>query len=155
MKITKKEFDSLYTKTITKYNYDQIIQKINDRFSEILIDLYKQKSPKKLGWYDYGNQTSETDGYFDPKEYKESIGIIAEYAIVEPFEYGIPTRWLWEDYHQEMIDMIEKEKQDLISQKEKQKLNRQQNKERKQKLIESIKGKLSKEELKVITFKKI
>ena len=53
MKITKEEFDSLYSNNITKKNYDIIISKIDERFSEIIRKIIPNLNRK--GWYDYGN----------------------------------------------------------------------------------------------------
>ena len=80
MKITKEQFESLYSDKITKKEYDHIISLITDRFSEICKKIIKHHNDM---WFDYGNcdyYSENSGGYFDPKEYKNFIEIGGEWV---------------------------------------------------------------------------
>ena len=156
-KITKEEFLSLYNPKITKHRYDVIIDKINDRFSEIVLTMIPNVTKK--GWFDYGNCGYDGDGYagrFDPSEYKEEIIVGGEYCFLpEPYgcDNSFPTRWLWEDFE----DEFNKEVTKFLSDKERKKLESKQKREalkiKKAAIWESVKQKITKEELKYICLK--
>jgi hypothetical protein len=154
MKITKKEFDSLYSDDITKKEYDRIINKIDNRFSEIMMTLLP--NPTK-GWFDYGNcnyDSEESGGYFDPHWYKEEIEIGGECSYLpDPFGEYIPTRWLWEDFQVEFAKEKAGHRKALEIAKTKKKKAAEKLKLKKEKLRKSIEKKLTKEELKAIKFK--
>lgn len=160
MKISKEQFDKLYSDNVLKWEYDEIIESIDQRFREV-VSLVN----KKLGWFVYGNydDDSETDnGYFDVESNKEFIPVGGEGNFPEPFCFSdegigfIYTRWLWmddndilEEYKAEVEEAkLEKEKEKQI---EKQK--RQDKKAKKEEMKKIISSKLSKEELKYIKFK--
>ena len=156
MKITKREFDSLYSDDITKKEYDRIIDKIDSRFSEIVLTL--KPDLRKKGWYDYGNcsyDSEESGGYFDTQWYKDEIEIGGEYAYLpDPYGEYIPTRWLWEDgFEVEFSKEVAGHKKALELKKKKAKETAQKRKLEKVKLRKSIEKKLTKEELKIIKFK--
>src|SRR6185295_14907449 len=105
MKITKEKFDRIYDENISKKEYDQIIEEIDERFFEITRAISK-KNPEM--WIDYSNcnygHDDCSDGRFDPEDYKEFIYIGGEFVnIPKPYGYdnSFPTRWLWEDFEQE------------------------------------------------------
>ena len=111
MKITKQEFDELYTDTISKKRYDEIIRKITGRFSEIVTTLLPHVN-KGGDWFDYGNcsyQDEDSNGDFDPEEYKEYIKFGGQCSqLSEPFGYEFPTRWLWEDFVEEYKECVQR-----------------------------------------------
>ena len=154
MKITKKEFNSLYSDDITKKEYDNIIVKIDRRFSEIMIALLS--NPTK-GWFDYGNcsyDSEESGGFFDPKRYEEGISIGGEYSeLPEPFLDEFPTRWLWEDFQVEFTKEVTEHRKVLRLARTKRKESSEKLKLKKAKFRKSIEKKLTKEELKAIRFK--
>jgi hypothetical protein len=156
-KITKKEFDSLYDSNITHKQYNKILEKIDKRFQEIVLTMIP--GVRKKGWYDYGNCSYEgenSNGSFDPDEYKDEISVGGEFALLpEPYrcDNSFPTRWLWEDFEEEFNDTVlkyklEEEKESLI-----QKQNREALKLKKTMIWESVKQKLTKEELKYVCLK--
>jgi hypothetical protein len=155
MKITKKEFDSLYSDNITKKEFDRIISKIDNRFSEIVLTL--KPSLRTKGWFDYENcnyDSEESGGYFDLDWCKEVIEVGGEYSeLPEPFSCGFPTRWLWEDFEVEFAKEVAGHKKALELSKTKKKQTAEKLKIKKAKLRKSIERKLTKEELKVIKFK--
>jgi hypothetical protein len=153
MKITKEEFDKLYSDDITKKEYNGTINKINDRFLEIITTLV----PDIKGWFDYGNCSYDSDisdGRFDINAYKETIYLGGEgYELPEPFIDYIPTKWLWEDFKSEFKKEVADYKEKIKIQKERAKKTAQARKEKRKILKVSIRKKLTKEELKVIKFK--
>lgn len=158
-KLTKEEFDSLYDKNITVYKYDEIISKIDERFEYIcdkfLIKNYKNgNSP----WYDYSNidiTRYDSEGYFDTAGYKEKIFIRGE-NIDYPDGYykSFPTRWLWEDFEEELKETIDKAKKKEQKEKQKRKTYVEERKKKIEILKESIRQKLTPEEFKILKFKK-
>lgn len=151
-KITKQEFEKLYSKDISKRNYDAIIEKINQRFSKI-VGVIKCNDK----WFDYDNcsyDSDESGGYFDPERYKENIGVGGYVKIESPYEEGFPTRWLWEDFEDEFNTEVEKFKKRQTKKQLDDKAKREQRKQKLLSLQESIKSKLTPEELKAINFKK-
>lgn len=163
--ITKENIDSLLSDDITKKEYDRLIELINQRVDEIWKYILKV-SNRKFGWYsfsndhEYDNGNGSDGGYFDPKEDSEYITLIGDFnsfrGISEFYDYhnGFPTELLWKTDWKEIIDhetseAIRKDEEKKILEKSKI----LEKKERKEKLIESIKNKLTKEELSVIKFK--
>lgn len=166
MKITKEQFNRIYSKNVSKRDFDNIISKIDERFAEIC-GLILLKNPKR--WFDYANCTYDSEnsnGYFDPEEYKLEIPIGGEYAnLPEPFqsypdedrdsclENCFPTRWLWEDFEEEFKTRVDKYKLKILKDKEVAKNKRQELKNRKLEAKGAIRSKLSKEELKYVKFR--
>lgn len=151
-KITKEQFDSLASETITKKDYDAIISAINLRVYEIM-RLCRSSS----GWTDYDTEDEDNDrgGYFDVSRYKDYITLNGSYFHdwFAAMDYSFPTRWLWEDYEQE----LEKIKADYAEkariEQERKEREKKANEESRKALIESIKAKLTPEELTIVMFK--
>ena len=151
-KIKKGEFDNLYSKDITKKEYDRVINKIDVRFSEIMTTLVP--SLKEHGWFDYDNNLKDREGYFDTSGYKIKIDVGGEgFELPEPFGVSIPTRWLWEDYKEEFKSEVIQYEELKNKLKEHNKMYRDKLKAKRKLLKESIKSKLTKAELNIIKFK--
>lgn len=154
-KITKEEFDLLYDENVTKKAYDAIIVKIDKRFMEICLKLLKL-TPSKA-WYDYGNCNYDAEGstgFFDPKEFKEEIIVGGEwFEMPAGFDNSFPTRWLWEDFKTEAKEITAKYLAAEKIEKEKAAEKKQNLSKKKKALVESIKGKLTAAELKIVEFK--
>lgn len=152
--ITKEQFDRLYDENITVKEQKDILTLIDKRFSDLFIIVLKVKGDG--AWFDYSNGYGEVDGEFDPKRYQTSIDFDGgNLKIKEPYEYEIPTRWLWtpdaeviEEYNRE----TQKYKNEELAKKEKAKQKREELKIKKAEMKEIIKAKLTKEELKFIKF---
>lgn len=148
--ITEKEFKSLFDDTITKKEYDEIIRKIDNRFSEICQELFCKNNKS---WYDYdtGGYEENNEGRFIPEIYKEEIFIIGENIEPPPgLDYGFPTSWLWNmDYKNEVKQI----KESYLESEKKKKKQKQIRLEKINLLKNSIKNKLTEEELKIIKFK--
>lgn len=150
--ITEKQFNSLYSNTITKKRYDTIIELINQRVDEIC----KKFLSSNGGWYDYDNRYDETDGFFDPEMYKAYISFDGTRKPPVGWEMEFPTRWLWTadgEWEKEMLQVSQSYKQNLEIAAQKSKDRREKLKTSKQTLIASIKSKLTPEELKIVKFK--
>jgi hypothetical protein len=153
--ITKKDFESLYDPKITLRKYNEVVSKIGERFSEIVLTIIPGVTKK--GWFDYGNcgyESGESGGEFDLDEYKEEITVGGDYAFL-PRPYGdnnsFPTRWLWEeDFKKEFDREVSKHQSDEEQKKLTLKQKREALKEKKLKIWESVKQKLTKEELKYV-----
>ncbi len=159
MKITKTEFNMLYDENITKKRYEEIILKINNRFNYIC-SKFIIKTNRHQSWYDYSNTGQshmdfETDGYFDPHMYTESIAIEGEDIEFPPgYDNQIPTRWLWEDFEDELKQTIIKHKKEEQKKKNQQKKRHKAHEKERVILEQGIRKKLTPEELKIIRFKK-
>lgn len=158
MKITKEEFDKLYSDDIRKKEYDAIIVKINDRFSEIVKTLLPDRD--RRAWFDYGNCGYEGGfvGYFDIQDYKENIQVGGEYiSLPPPYINGgnkFPTRWLWEDgfkeeFYKEVIAYKTEAKVKKVIEKQKREAKEKKNKE----MEKIIRSKLTDEELRYVGLK--
>jgi len=155
MKITKEQFDKLYDTDISKREYDNIIGQIDSRFYEIVTSLVGKKNKQ---WFDYGNcdyDSEDSNGYFDPEEYREYITVGGENCrLSDPYRDGFPTRWLWEESFKLEFDRdVLIHETELEIEKNKEKSKREELKIRKLKFREVITAKLSKEELRYIQFK--
>jgi len=173
MKITKAEFDKLYSPDITKREYDEIVDRIDNRFFEIVKIMIPRMNRK--GWLDYGNcdyDSEDSNGKFDLYDYKTEIPVGGNYSILpKPYEYGsgepngwmensFPTRWLWEDFEPEFRQAVAKEKREELRAKELAKQKKELSKlkqvefnKNKAEMRKSITSKLTPEELKYISFK--
>lgn len=149
--ITKEEFDKLYDEKISKKEYDSIIEKIDDRFSEIMNSIRS----REYGWYDYDNENGENcPGHFDLVKYKKEIFFTGNVEVSRPFESCFPTKWLWdEDFRREFIEGVSVWRGLCLRDVEEAKKKEQLEKEIKQKMKKQITAKLTKEELKFIKFK--
>lgn len=147
--ITKKEVESLLNPNITVKRYHEIITKIDTKFDEICAKLLVKISPSR-SWYDYDTVNYDAEnpiGFFDPVCYKEFIFIDGEHIYSKTDDMKFPTKWLWEKNW-------EKELEKNIEQFHNKKYGKiKKNIEYKNKLVKSIKNKLTKEELKLILFK--
>ena len=156
MKITKEEYYKLFTPDITKLRYDEIINKIDKRFAEIVLVI--AKIDRLRGWFDYGNcdyDSEESGGWFDPEKYKFNIDVGGRgVKMPKPFDNcSFPTRWLWEDFEDEFKQAVYDAKMQDKQKKSEAAAAREDLKNRKAKMKEIITAKLTKEELKYITFK--
>lgn len=142
--ITKEQFLKLKDPNITKGEYNSIINSIADRFTGIMWDICSS-----LGWWDYRNEVFYPENY----DVDDDITLDGEYSIPEPYDNGIPIRWLWEDYREEFDkNVLEYENEKKLA-KQKAKEKREKLKAKKQEMKQIISQKLTKEELKYIKFK--
>lgn len=149
--ITKEEFDRIYDPNITKRDYDELKTKIENRVSEVVIHLFGK------AWYDFANNWEGNDGFFDENEYAEYIEVITPENLPAPYADDIPTRWLWTEDNvilSEMASAIRDAKIEKEKEKAKAKAYRENRKAHLKQMADIIRTKLTKDELKCITFKK-
>ncbi len=161
--ITKEQFDQLYSPDIKKSDYDKIMSLIDDRFFEIVRLVFDDY----FKWFDYDNLNYNAEGqsgYFDQDRYRENIRIEGAKGnkIPEPYCYTddgnafIPTRWLWtsdKEILKEFRTEVQKYKEKNLLDKAKAKQKREELKEKKKLMKSIISSKLTKDELKYISFK--
>lgn len=149
---------------VTKREYDAIIVEIGERVDYVWRELMKI-SRRKLKWYSFQNDRYSGDGdgsdggYFDPAIDDEFIELNGDYAMRDidgDFENGFPTRFLWTEndvWKQEVLNHIVQNEAKIKAAEKTKKKNAELSKVARTKAIESIKSKLTKEELKYISFK--
>lgn len=118
-----------------------------------------------LSWWDYnnGDSESEADGHFDPKIYVDKVGIEGQYQgksdnnmlFDDYFSDGLPMEVLYLDI-EEKVNKDLKDLHESIELTKKEDLEKAKQKEQKDKdfkaLVESIRSKLTPEELKIVKF---
>jgi len=149
---------------VTKREYDAIIEEIGDRVDYIWRTLLKI-SNRKLSWYAFQNDNYVDDGNgsdggcFDPEIDIEFIELYGDYEARDKdgdFETGFPTRFLWTDndvWKQEVLNHISENQRKEDEQKRLEHQKKNDSNAARDKVIASIKSKLTKEELKYVTFK--
>lgn len=137
-------------------------EKITDRANYVI-----RKSAElfggKIEWWDWTNGAGETDGHFNPDWLKDDYisvdgdtkgGNCEWVAILKNGEWELrlvfPTRWLWEDFEQELTDGIKKYKEQKLHKIEMEKKKKIARDSEKKKLLEAAKSKLTKEERKAL-----
>lgn len=150
---------------ISKREYEAIVECVNDRVNHIWRTLLKT-SGRKIEWWAFQNDVSlgdgdgSTGGEYDPATDSEFIELIGEWdANLErdgDFAVGFPTRFLWTEdivWQAEVINRTKDNVKKIKQERKKAKSRREALKKERQAAIASIKKKLTKEELKHISFK--
>lgn len=113
-----------------------------------------------LSWWDYdnGDSESEVDGYFDPKIYVDKVKIEGHYyrdskskngmIFDDYFSNGIPLEVLYCDAKEKILNDIKEVHKRLDAEK----LLKEQKDKNFKALVESIRSKLTPEELKIVKF---
>lgn len=115
-----------------------------------------------LSWWNYnnGDSESEADGHFDPKIYVDKVGIEGQYQgksdnnmlFDDYFSDGLPMEVLYLDV-EEKVNKDLKDLHESIELKKKEELKEAKQKDKDFKaLVESIRSKLTPEELKIVKF---
>ena len=137
-------------------------QKIVDR-SNYIIRKTAELFGGKIDWWDWSNGAGEVDGHFDIDWLNDDYISVAGdtkggncewVAILKNEEWELRltflTRWIWEDFEQELTDGIKKYKEQKLHKIEMEKKKKIAREENKKKLKESAKSKLTKEERKAL-----
>ena len=154
MSITKAEFNSLSSDSITKKEYDRIIDTIDDDVDAIIRKIWRDHNGR--GWWAYANcdyDSEDGDSEFDPKRYKETIELGGEYYdFPAPYDdKEIPTRWLWEDdWYKEFEKEVAKTKIENIAKNIADKEKAKEKQEYRKNMMAQIKKKLTVEEVKFL-----
>lgn len=164
MKLTKEEVESIYDENVSKKTYDSVIKKIDERFGEV-IKLVIPTINRNGGWFDYANCSYRDEGqsgHFDTGSYRDEIYVGGNCRFPQPYNDSgigcgyIPTRWLWtddEEIKKEFTKETEVYKKEVEKKKVYNKAKRIETIKKNLQLEESIRSKLTKEELKFINFK--
>jgi len=168
-KITKDFYNETLDKEKELYKNVEVLEK---RLDYILTTFFHQWDINLNTWYfedakegEVGNILQnmnsdsvyyihiETNSKHDKKFHNEEIVIIDKFGKELYWENEIPTRWLFEDFEQEVIDGKAKMEEKNRKSKEKREKVLASRKANAKKIMENIKGKLSKEELKILGVK--
>lgn len=152
MKIPKADFDKLTSDSITKKEYDKLVESIHSRVNEIVMVMCNGK----YKWYDFANEDGEgKPGWFDPIWYKKEVELTGSFTFPAPYDNPpyFPTRWIYEDFEDEFKKTVEENGELIRKQKAEEKAKREARKIKKLEMMKIIKSKLSKEELRYIKFK--
>lgn len=141
--LTKEIVFKLLDENITVKESNDIKLKIDSKFTEICNVFFIKHYQDS--WFDYYEENG-----FQIHDCLENISVTGEF-ISPPtgYDFKIPTKWLWtsiEDIKKE----IKETENNLKTKKQNDKIKRKEIKEKNLKIIETIKSKLTPEELKLI-----
>ena len=158
----KELIESLSNPDISKKEYDSAVETIEERVDNVWRHICRLAGIK-LDWWAFQNDASfghgdgSTGGFFNPETDLEFIEIVGERGSSRwpNFEYedGFPTEFLWSNYEPVVLGHIEECKRKAGEEVDKKKSAAVELKNRKDALKEKLKNILSKEELKLISFK--
>jgi hypothetical protein len=158
------------TEAIGAYNlYTKYVSTITDRVNYVIREIASIFGGK-IKWWDWGNGGGEVDGHFEPDMVDgESIQLSGETdgkdwewvallkdekgKFTEEWEFHgleFPARFLYEDFEEELKEGIKKYKEQEVKKKEIEKQKRLTRVKNKEKLLESVKTKLTPEERKAL-----
>jgi hypothetical protein len=165
------KMDAVSTEIVDKWKELQeeaaeLEQRMQARIGYIL-KFFFEAAGSKLDWWRFGSYEEEKPMYGQVgKDYisgiyaeskgsypsEESLTFIDKNGKEELFllDWGIPTRWLYEDFEQEVVDGLKKYKDVVAQRKAKEFERRTKNKQEKEKLVAEAKAKLTKEERKLL-----
>jgi len=159
--LPQEELDYMLKETsfeAVKYKYPESLRHLEDRLTYI-VDFIARKVGSTFSWYDFDNFEENRSGYFSPVKYKEKIGIHIKFDHPPKYESSIfteiPLTYLTAKMEKDVAYQIEKAIEDHFIQQEHAKEYKKTAHIRNNKLIESIKSKLTDEELAIIQFKKV
>lgn len=158
----------LLTATREAYNkYTALEDQITGRMDYIINTVLALYGSKLHYWYFYGAGEGEIgpmlnhiddesfrviiDYYTRPQKFDiTSVVIIMKDGSEWGFEDGFPTRWLFENFEQELIEGKKKYENEVVAKAEARKAKQKLQAEKKKNLIKSAKSKLSREELRAL-----
>lgn len=156
-KFTDKEFNELFSSDISVKHQKELVRKAENRFAYIIPALYKILE-REVSWFDYDNGHGETDGYFDPVAYSQEIDYEGNFGAphkntynFDKYDYSIPISWLKDNFEESVKNEYDKFQSDMIDKKNYEKKRKEEAietaKEKAKLMEESIKSKLTPEEL--------
>jgi hypothetical protein len=163
--IAKERVNKLCDYNISKREYDEIIDEINNRVSKIWREICKI-SKRRVKWHAFRNDVEldngngSTGGSFDPRADAVFIELGGDYDYDYDrdgdYAHGFYTRFLWTEddvWQKEVINHIESNKRKIEIKKQKKKQKELAEKEERDRVVAIIKSKLTKEEIKYVQFK--
>lgn len=138
--------------------FSNIEKQIGERLNYFMYKAAEIAGVDLLWWdYDNGDSESEIDGYFDPKIYVDKVKIEGRYYDIKSkngmifdnyFSNGIPLEVLYIDVEEKVLNDLKALHKTLADEKS---LKEQKDNNFKA-LVESIRSKLTPEELKIVKF---
>jgi hypothetical protein len=134
---------------------------ISARIDYILNFIYNAFGSKLSNWYFQGASENQ-DGFFEPHMFSEEFYVYKEPSLPNDgcfickddvewgLEEGIPSRWLFEDFEDELTSGIERLKKHNADKKVQAAKKALAKAEEEKKLVDSIKNKLTPAELKAL-----
>ena len=155
-KIDKKEFDLLYDKHTSKEDYDKLIEKVTVRVDYIWREICKIQG-RDIDWYDFdnGSDASDFDAKFDENDYAEKVDLYGKFERFDDngsFATSFPTRFIWEDFEDEVKKIFEKEEKGRLEKECQENNLRKEKMKRFLEFRKSVESKLNQEELSIINF---
>lgn len=137
---------------------------LNERFKYI-IEKIAELTGRSVAWFDYGNNNYDKEygdsnsGFFDTDQYHTNVSYIGEFFVekkqaylLQKYDNEFPTKWFYQNFENtlenEIAEFIIEENNKTIQKT----TNKNKAKEDLQKVQESIRKKLTKEELSYISF---
>lgn len=141
-----------------KYKYPEALEHLEKRLNYI-VEFIANKVGDSFAWYDFENFSERRDGYFSPAKCQDGVGIHIKFdrepKYTSPLFTKIPLSYFTSAMEKEVAYEIEKAIEDDIIQRRRAVEYKKTEHIRVNKLIESIKSKLSPEELAIVQFKKV
>jgi hypothetical protein len=162
-KMDKQVVDKFLDGSLTVKESDKIKEDIVDRCNYIVRSIWQlQGYGKVFGWWDFANEGGKDgpSGYFDRYSYREIISTTGEVERHHEWPYdmlyndGFPTKWLWEDFEDALVQEATKFKEDEKKKKETEKQKRVEREAKKKELIASALTKLTPEEARAMGYRK-
>ena len=155
-KLDKAEFDLVYDENISRLSYEKLREKVISRIGYIWNKILEIQGRKLSDWYDFDNGDRGNAGEFDENRYSEEVTFYGQFESLKyesSFSHGFPTRFLWEDFEDEVMETDKREKGEDEQRRVNAKLKMESRKKRLLELRKVIESKLTKEELSAINFK--
>jgi len=154
-KLDKALMDKVFNGSLTVKEFSAIEEKIDNRFFYVLKKIMEIQGVN-VKWVDYANEGGKdgSQGYFDPVWYREAIDFTGEfeglYSKDKCYLESFPTRFLWEDFEEQVTKEYKDHKNQIEQKKIDDKKKRIERKEQKERLIKSAFSKLTPEECRAL-----
>ena len=153
-KMDKAVFMSVFDDGVSVKRNNEVLMMIQERFQYIMETLFRIQGAK-LEWYDFDNEGGEGNpGEFDQYRYRYDTHFTGEWSIPskaitipELDDYAFPNKWYYEDFEQSVVDKLKSLKEERERKEEERKKRQEESKKREAVLLDSIKKKLSPEEI--------
>jgi len=161
-KLDKDLMDKLFDGSITIKQANELNGKIIDRCNYIvrtIVNIWGKWDDRS--WWDFDNEGGNdgSKGYFDPVRYRNEVEFTGEwYGSCELNYYGngkvFPTKWIWEDFEEELTKEVAEYKAKEQKLKEEAKAKRLAASINQKAFILSALAKLTNEECRALGYRK-
>lgn len=159
--LSQKDLDLM----LSEPSFEKIKQKYPDLLTHIemrlgyIVEFIAKEVGDGYSWFDFDNFSETRSGYFDPARYKDNIGIHIKFDRQPKYTCeiftNIPFSYLTGPMEQDVACKIKKAIEEDSIQRQRAIEFKKTEHIRVNRLIESIKTKLTEEELAIIHFKKV